>query len=104
MLFVVSDSKRWSGLQETSQPTGTDGRDQLPECGGGSGPHLHRLPQTGWGRHRSVVSNNPKDNVLANRLLIMYMYMEKNFHTLNIRELSLDDIEELVHVPVLLYF
>lgn len=30
--------------------------------------------------------------------------MEKNFHTLNIRELSLDDIEELVHVPVLLYF
>lgn len=24
--------------------------------------------------------------------------MEKNFHTLNIRELSLDDIEELVHV------
>lgn len=50
------------------------------------------------------MSNNPKDNVLANRLLIMYVYMEKNFHTLNIRELSLDDIDELVHVPVLLYF
>lgn len=30
--------------------------------------------------------------------------MEKNFHTLNIRELSFDDIDELVHVPVLLYF
>lgn len=47
------------------------------------------------------MSNNPKDNVLANRLLIMYMYMEKNFHTLNIRELSLDYIEELVHVPAI---
>lgn len=31
----------------------------------------------------------------------MYMYMEKNFHTLNIRELSLDDIEQLVHVPAI---
>lgn len=27
--------------------------------------------------------------------------MEKNFHTLNIRELSLDDIEQLVHVPAI---
>lgn len=48
--------------------------------------------------------NNLKDNVFVNRLLIMYVYMEKNFYIFNIRELLLDDIEEFVYVFVLLYF
>lgn len=48
--------------------------------------------------------NNLKDNVFVNRLIIMNMFMEKNFYIFNIRELLLDDIDEFVNVFVLLYF
>lgn len=48
--------------------------------------------------------NNLKDNVFVNRLIIMNMFMEKNFNIYNIRELLLDDIDEFVYVFVLLYF